>query len=196
MSIQQAAPPQTRPADPLLDDEDREASDEAPKPPEPPVSFRNEASAMFHMGWPMVISFACRLSMASTDTICFGHLDNPPINPGLETPYDAESYLSSASLSDMIVSVYTVPPLAFNQVLNALVGQALGSGNKKMAGTWLQLSIFFLCISYVPFLFLAYFTTGRTLRLLQFPEDVCELANLFAKISCIWPIPNGIYQCA
>ena len=41
-----------------------------------------------------------------------------------------------------------MPPLAFNQVLNALVGQALGSDNKKMAGTWLQLSVFFLTTRY------------------------------------------------
>ena len=57
----------------------------------------------------------------------------------------------------MVVNILIVPPLAFNQVLNALVGQALGSDNKKMAGTWLQLSVFFLALSYLPMMALQYF---------------------------------------
>ena len=50
-----------------------------------------------------------------------------------DRPYSGEEYLAAASLSDMVVNILIVPPLAFNQVLNALVGQALGSDNKKMA---------------------------------------------------------------
>jgi len=202
MSIQQSAPPQavatsSRPEAPLLEGHagDEEEVPSKPAPPPEPVSVRSEASAMFHMGWPMVVSFACRLSMASTDTFFVGHLDNSTIGPLLEKSYDAESYLAAATLADMVVSVFTTPPLAFNQVLNALVGQALGSGNKKMAGTWLQLSVFFCSFSYLPFLACSFFLTGPTLHLFGFPEDVCELANVFAKISCIWPIPNAIYQC-
>ena len=133
---------QTR-AQPLIEDEE----DEAPKP-DPPFSTRKEMWAMFSMGWPMVISFACRMVMASTDTMFVGHLDNSTIGTYLQKPYNAESYLAAGALSDMVVSILIVPPLAFNQVLNALVGQAMGSGNPKMAGTWLQLSMLFLAVSY------------------------------------------------
>ena len=55
-------------------------------------------------------------------------------------------------------------PLAFNQVLNALVGQAIGSGNKMMAGTWLQLSVFFLALSYLPMMALQYFFVADAVR--------------------------------
>lgn len=193
MSIQQHATP-------LL-----ETGDEPPEPspemvePEPPAkpgfTLKSELWVMFMLGWPMVISFVCRIAMASTDTAFVGHLDNQTVSAFFDRPYTGEQYLAAASLSDMVVNVLIVPPLAFNQVLNALVGQAIGSGNKMMAGTWLQLSVFFLVLSYLPMMALQYFFVADALRLLGFAPDVCELAGYYAKWNLFWPIPNGIYQC-
>ena len=162
---------------------------------EKPFTIRGEAWAMFMLGWPMVISFVCRIGMASTDTAFVGHLKNETVGTFFDRAYSGEEYLAAASLSDMVVNILIVPPLAFNQVLNALVGQALGSNNKKMAGTWLQLSIFFLSTSYVPFMVLQYFLVADTLKLLGFDPDICELAGVYARWNLFWPIPNGIYQC-
>ena len=50
----------------------------------------------------------------------------------------------------MVVNILIV----FGQVLNAMVGQGVGSGQHEMAGTWLQLAVFFLSVSYIPFLVL------------------------------------------
>ena len=198
MSIQEVRGRRQAPADPLLErlaDGEEEAEEEAPKPLVEPFSVRTECWTMFLMGWPMVVSFACRMAMASTDTAFVGHLDNSTIGKFLDAPHSAEAYLAAGSLSDMVTGILIVPPLAFNQVLNALVGQALGSGNKMMAGTWLQLSVFFLTISYVPFLVIQYLYVGEILHLLGFNAEVCQLACLFARWSLFWPIPNGIYQC-
>lgn len=148
-----------------------ETGDEPPEPPpemlepdqpeplvaKPGFTLKGEMWAMFMLGWPMVISFVCRIAMASTDTAFVGHLTNQTVSAFFDRPYTGEQYLAAASLSDMVVNVLVVPPLAFNQVLNALVGQAIGSGNKMMAGTWLQLSIFFLVLSYIPMMALQYF---------------------------------------
>lgn len=150
---------------------------------------------MWELGWPMVVSFACRIGMASTDTAFVGHLGNTTTGTFFDRPYSAESYLAAASLSDMVVNVLIVPPLAFNQVLNALVGQAIGSGNPRMAGTWLQLSVFFVATTYVPFLLVQYLYVADVLRALDFPEDVCTLAGTYARWNIFWPIPNGVYQC-
>jgi len=188
-------PNQIQGQQPLLDDDAAAEEEPATIAAPEPFSYKKEAWVMFNMGWPMVVSFLCRLLMAATDTSFVGHIDNSTIGTFLQKPYSAESYLAAGALTDMIVNILIVPPLAFNQVLNALVGQALGSGNKKMAGTWLQLSCFFLAISYVPFLVIQYLFTGKLLGLLGFDADVCELGDLFAKWSIIWPIPNGIYQC-
>ena len=165
MSIQQSDDRR----DPLID-EGTEASDapEVLAEPEPekasPFSVKAELWTMFQMGWPMVISFACRMAMASTDTAFVGHLDNSTIGTFLDRPFSAKSYLAAGTLTDMVVNVLIVPPLAFNQVLNALVGQAIGSGNKMMAGTWLQLSVFFLALSYLPMMALQYFFVADAVR--------------------------------
>ncbi|EOD04319.1 hypothetical protein EMIHUDRAFT_223905 [Emiliania huxleyi CCMP1516] len=123
-----------------------------------------------------MVGFVCRIGMASTDTAFVGHLTNATTGVFFDRPYSGEEYLAAASLSDMVVNILIVPPLAFNQVLNALVGQALGSDNKKMAGTWLQLSVFFLTTSYLPFMLIQYLFTADVLKLLGFNHDICELA--------------------
>lgn len=147
---------------------------------------RTEALTMFNMAWPMMVSFFCRMAMASVDSAFVGHIET-----GNHSPKD---YLAAAGLSDMVVNILVIPPLAFNQSLNALVSQAIGSGNKKMAGTWLQLSVFWLTVGYIPCLF-SFFFVGDILALLGFTPDICHLAGKYAKWNVFWPIPNGWYQC-
>ncbi len=122
-------------------------------------------------------------------------LPPPPPAPTAHTGYTAAEYLAAATLADLVVNVLLSPPLAFNQVLNALVGQAVGSANPHMAGTWLQLSMFFLTLSAAPFLVVQYFATAPLLRLLGFSHRIAALAGLFARWSIFWPVPNGLYQC-
>jgi len=152
----------------------------------PPGFDKTETSTMFASAWPMMVSFFCRMAMASVDSAFVGHL-----NTGGHT---AGTYLAAAGLSDMVVNIMVIPPLAFNQSLNALVSQALGSGNKKMAGTWLQLSLFWLTVGYIPCLF-GFFYVEQVLTFLGFTPKICSLAGSYAKWNALWPIPNGWYQC-
>mmetsp|Transcript_102232 Transcript_102232/g.286600 ORF Transcript_102232/g.286600 Transcript_102232/m.286600 type:complete len:546 (+) Transcript_102232:55-1692(+) len=145
-----------------------------------------ERSLMFNMAWPMMISFFCRMGMASVDSAFVGHIENGAFQP--------KEFLAAAGLSDMVTNILIIPPLAFNQSLNALVSQAIGSGNKKMAGTWLQLSMFFLTLTYLPCL-VSFFFVSDMLKFLGFSENVCALAGQYAKWNVFWPIPNGWYQC-
>jgi len=148
--------------------------------------FTEERQLMFNMAWPMLISFFCRMGMASEDSAFVGHISNGGFTP--------KEYLAAAGLADMVTNILVIPPLAFNQSLNALVSQAIGSGNKKMAGTWLQLSLFWLTITYIPCL-ASFFYVEDMLRLLGFSANVCALAGQYAKWNVFWPIPNGWYQC-
>ncbi|EOD41018.1 hypothetical protein EMIHUDRAFT_222063 [Emiliania huxleyi CCMP1516] len=152
----------------------------------PYFSRRAEVVAMASMGWPMLVSFACRLGMGSTDSAFVGH-----ITDGAFAPHE---YLAAASLSDMVVNIAAAPPLAFNQVLNALVSQAIGADNPMMAGRWLQLSIIALAVGMLPSL-ICFFYVGPVLKLLGFSDAVCLLAGHYAKFNVFWPIPNGWYQC-
>lgn len=124
--------------------------------------------------------------MASTDSAFVGHISDEVHSPS--------TYLAAAALSDMVVNVMLVPPLAFNQVLNALVGQAIGSDNPKMAGLWLQQSMFWLASTMLPFLVGCFFVETILIQL-SFPRDVAYMAGIYAKYNVIWPIPNGLYQC-
>mmetsp|Transcript_7538 Transcript_7538/g.22093 ORF Transcript_7538/g.22093 Transcript_7538/m.22093 type:complete len:583 (-) Transcript_7538:157-1905(-) len=145
-----------------------------------------EMSEMASLALPLAVSFFCRMGMASTDSAFVGHID--------DGKYTAETYLAAAVLSDMCVNILMVPPLAFNQVVNALVGQAVGSGNPKMAGVWLQQSMFWLTAAMLPSL-VGCFYVEPMLKLLDFPEDVSAVAGTYAKFNVFWPIPNGLYQC-
>lgn len=149
-------------------------------------SVRSEVWEMINLGLPLAVSFFCRMGMASTDSAFVGH-----INDGTFT---AETYLAAAVLSDMCANVLVTPSLAFNQVLNALVGQAMGSGNPKMAGIWLQQSMFWLAFSMLPFL-VGFFYVEPMLKFLGFPDDVAKVAGTYAVYNVVWPIPNGLYQC-
>ncbi len=149
-------------------------------------SVKSEIFEMLNLGLPLAVSFFCRMGMASTDSAFVGHIED-----GTYTP---ETYLAAAVLSDMCISIFVTPPLAFNQVLNALVGQAMGSGNPKMAGVWLQQSMFWLSISMLP-CFIGFFYVEQLLTFLGFPEHVCQVAGTYAMYNIVWPIPNGLYQC-
>lgn len=146
-----------------------------------------ELIEMANLGIPLAVSFFCRMGMASTDSSFVGH-----INDGIYTP---EVYLAAAVLSDLVVNVLIVPPLAFNQVLNALVGQAMGSGNPKMAGIWLQQSMFWFTVASLPFLIGFFYVEVILKNFLGFPADVSRVAGVYAKYNLLWPIPNGLYQC-
>jgi len=151
-----------------------------------PFCIREEIKEMAYLAIPLAISFFCRMGMASTDSAFVGH-----IHDALHTP---ETYLAAAVVSDMILSICICPPLAFNQVLNALVGQAMGSGNPKMAGIWLQQSMFWLTVTMLPCL-TGLFYVEPILLFMGFPANICTVAGTYARYNIVWPIPNGLYQC-
>jgi len=169
-------------------DDDPQATDPATASDDDDNSFsyKTEFFEMANLGIPLAVSFFCRMGMASTDSSFVGHISN--------AEHSAETYLAAAVLSDMIISLFVSPPLAFNQVLNALVGQSMGSGNPKMAGIWLQQSCFWLTVSMLPCL-TGFWYVETILKALDFPETVAEVAGTYAKYNLIWPIPNGLYQC-
>ena len=94
----------------------------------------------------------------------------------------------------MVTSIFCVPPLAFNVVLNSLCGQAMGAKKPEMAGIWLQLSLISVALAYLPCL-IGFYYVDSVLLLLGFDSKIASLAGTFARYSTIWPIPNAWYQC-
>jgi len=149
-------------------------------------SYHTELNEMLQLGLPLAVSFFCRMAMASTDSSFVGHIRDAHNTP--------EVYLAAAVVSDMVVNLCITPPLAFNQVLNGLVGQAVGSQQPQMAGIWLQQSMFWLTLTMLPCL-LGLRYVEHILLMLKFPADICRVAGMYAKYNVLWPIPNGLYQC-
>jgi len=148
--------------------------------------LKTELVTCANLAWPLLVSFFSRMAMASVDSAFVGHIPSDAAHPG--------QYLAACVLADMSVSLLILPPLAFNQSLNALVSQAVGSGNKKQAGVWLQASLFWLTVTYIPVL-VAFFYVEDILLLLRFDANIAKLGGSYAKWNVFWPIPNGWYQC-
>jgi multidrug resistance protein, MATE family len=86
------------------------------------------------MAWKIAIAMSSWVVMKSTDTAILGHVSS-----------DA---LEGASLSDLYTSASGV--FIQGNVLNVLAGQAVGAGNPKLIGIWLQVSLFTLILVAVP----------------------------------------------
>jgi len=70
----------------------------------------------------------------------------------------------------------------------------MGSGHPKMAGVWLQQSMFWLSIVMLPCL-IGFLYVEPILIALGFSQQVAAVAGTYALCNIIWSIPNGLYQC-
>ena len=106
-----------------------------------PFSPRKELAEIWRLGWPMGVSYFCRMGMASTDSVMVDPLrGRRPLAGGTSPP----------ARSDMVTTLMVVPPLAFNRVLNALCGRRLGRAERRWRGVWLQQSVVWLGITMAP----------------------------------------------
>ena len=85
-------------------DGDDGARAEAPPAADEQFSSRGELAAIWALGWPMGVSYFCRMAMASTDSVFVGHYEGGHHQPG--------EYLAASALSDMVTTLLVVPPLA------------------------------------------------------------------------------------
>lgn len=53
--------------------------------------------------------------------------------------------------------------------------------------------MFWLTLTMLPCL-AGCFYVAPILKMLDFPEDVAEVAGIYAKFNIFWPVPNGLYQ--
>jgi len=108
--------------------------------------------------------------MKSTDTALLGHVGT--------------RYLSASAVSDL----WTQSTGVFIQgrVLGVFCGQAIGAGNKKLAGIWLQVSYVVLVVIAVP-VALAWAATGVVLTWFGEPPELVADASYYAYVlaACI-----------
>jgi len=106
--------------------------------------------------------------------------------------YTGTRYLAAASISDLWTQSTGV--FIMGGVLGMFCSQAIGSGNKQMAGIWLQVSLTVLSAIFIP-VALSWALTGPLLLALGEPREVADDASYYALVlmACL-PARIGISQ--
>ena len=100
------------------------------------TAVRAELRALLKLSWPVALATFCRVAMYSTDTAFVGHI--------------GAIDLAAASLAGAWTSLLSVLVWSSAYALNSVCAQAIGAGNKKLAGAWLQIALAAVTIESVP----------------------------------------------
>jgi MATE family multidrug resistance protein len=126
------------------------------------------------LGFPIFLAMLSWVGMKTTDSALLGHV--------------SAQALAAASLSDL----WTMCTGVFMQarVLGVLCGAAVGAGNPKLAGVWLQVSLVVLS-GIVVLVFLCWYLTEAFW--LAFGEDptVARMAGQYARVLA-WSLPGQL----
>eukprot|EP00959_Pyramimonas_sp_CCMP1952_P079363 1658731-Pyramimonas_sp.AAC.1 len=120
---------------------------------------------ILRLALPMCISYVSWVGMKTTDTAILGHVGT--------------RYLSAAALSDLYTS--SSGCMLGGGVLSIFVSQAIGAGNKKLAGIWLQVSLTLLALLSIPIIALWSLGTYPILRALGEEQQLASDAAYYAR---------------
>lgn len=144
-----------------------------------PITLRGEIVTMLQFAWPVTLATIARIIMYSIDTAFLGHLGTAQL---------AGSAMASLCLN--LVSTFLFAP-AYG--LNSLCSQAIGAGNPKLAGNWLQLSLVISTIMLIPS-FIILFFVDKIISPFEHDTDVLHYASLFGKYSTCFLFPTFVYM--
>lgn len=120
---------------------------------------------ILRLGIPIFISRLSFVGMKTTDTVLLGHV--------------SREALSASALSDLWTMCSQV--LLNGQILGVLVGGAVGAGNPKLAGIYLQVSYVVLsCMALV--VIVAWNVTEQVWLAFGSDEEISEMAGYYARI--------------
>lgn len=128
-------------------------------------TIREDALDIVRLGIPIFIARLSFVGMKTTDSALLGHV--------------SREALSASALSDLWTMCTQV--LISGRVLSVLVGGAIGAGNPKLAGIYLQVSLVVLS----PLAVLVFFTWNLTERVwLEFGSDpsISKMAGYYATV--------------
>eukprot|EP00730_Choanoeca_flexa_P014464 TRINITY_DN6334_c0_g1_i1.p1 TRINITY_DN6334_c0_g1~~TRINITY_DN6334_c0_g1_i1.p1 ORF type:complete len:538 (+),score=75.22 TRINITY_DN6334_c0_g1_i1:160-1773(+) len=149
-----------------------------------PTSFRTliskELNGVLALAWPVSLATVFRLLIFSTDTAFIGQLGT--------------KQLAGASLAQVVQMITIVYIYGASSALNTLGSQALGAGNPKLVGVWLQISFVVITILALPTM-VALFYARPIVALVESDEEVLHFVDLFAKWSILPVWPLAWYSC-
>eukprot|EP01084_Bolivina_argentea_P000574 1075_1 len=143
------------------------------------TSLNNEIFEILNFAWPVTLATVARISMYNIDIAFLGHLGT--------------SQLAGASLAMMcgnVVSTFLFTP---SYGLNSLCSQAIGAGNNKLAGNWLQLALLISTIMLIP-TFLILFNVKLIISPFEHNENILYYASIFGQYSTCFLCVTFIYM--
>jgi multidrug resistance protein, MATE family len=135
-------------------------------------SFWTDAKDTIVLGIPIFLTMLSWVAMKTTDSALLGHVS-----------VDA---LAASSLSDLWTMCTAV--LIQGRVLGVLCGNAIGAGNPKLAGIYLQVSYFVL--SWIlGFVFVCWYFTETVWLWFGSDPKIASMAGYYAKVLA-WSLPG------
>ncbi|KAJ0403714.1 hypothetical protein ATCC90586_007525 [Pythium insidiosum] len=141
---------------------------------ERPPTVREEACAIWSMGWKVSLATFCRISLSTISTAFLGHLGSNEL---------AASALAGIWTNGVQILIY-----GFAISICTLCGQAYGAKNFELVGIWLQFGIIFLTLLSIPVM-ISFFYVDHILGFVTDDQAVLALANTYARfiMPTVWP---------
>eukprot|EP00978_Attheya_sp_CCMP212_P034173 scaffold141984_cov62-Attheya_sp.AAC.3 len=149
--------------DSFHDDDDNDDNESLIEDEDP--SIWDDAKDVLQLGAPIFVCMLSYVGMKTTDTVLLGHV--------------SASALSASALSDLWTMSTGV--LFEGRVLGVLCGQAVGAGNPKLAGIYLQVSYVWLSALSV-FVVVAWNVTEYVWLASGQPADLARDAGYYSRI--------------
>jgi hypothetical protein len=103
--------------------------------------------------------------------------------------------LSAYVVVDLLVGLTTQFFGGFQDALTTLCSQAVGVGNRKLAGQYVQISAFIYTTCFIPVFIFWYFFVDDTIRWLGFDDEVAQMGRDFALLFMFSEYLEGISEC-
>eukprot|EP00009_Paramoeba_aestuarina_P006554 CAMPEP_0201508816 /NCGR_PEP_ID=MMETSP0161_2-20130828/2051_1 /ASSEMBLY_ACC=CAM_ASM_000251 /TAXON_ID=180227 /ORGANISM="Neoparamoeba aestuarina, Strain SoJaBio B1-5/56/2" /LENGTH=544 /DNA_ID=CAMNT_0047903585 /DNA_START=112 /DNA_END=1746 /DNA_ORIENTATION=+ len=139
--------------------------------------FFSEISEIMILALGALVARISYVVMKTTDSALLGH--------------SSADALTVSSYSDLWTSAVGV--FLTSGVLSMFVGNAIGSGNPKIAGVWLQVSTYFILFMCLPVMIL-WFLTSPVLQLFGVSKDMANQAGYYSSVLAICLPFRSVYR--
>lgn len=138
------------------------------------ITIKQDVHDTIYLALPIFLAMLSWVGMKTTDTALLGHVSS-----------DA---LAAAALSDLWTMCTAV--LIQGRILSVLCGAAVGAGNPKLAGIYLQVSYVVLA-GLGLIVFASWYLTGIVWKAFGSDERIADMAGYYARVLA-WSIPGQL----
>eukprot|EP01064_Diplonema_japonicum_P002145 TRINITY_DN11376_c0_g1_i1.p1 TRINITY_DN11376_c0_g1~~TRINITY_DN11376_c0_g1_i1.p1 ORF type:complete len:537 (+),score=62.05 TRINITY_DN11376_c0_g1_i1:79-1611(+) len=129
-----------------------------------------ECKALWSLGWPLALGSLLEGAYGVIQVATIGHLLG-------------KDAMAAISLAEAFMMLSQSFPLSSLGCLNTVCSQAIGSGNKMLAGYWLQTGMIVFTVGVIPVYILWWFLTDTVLEGIGMKHNLSSDAQRYARIA-------------